>query len=119
VNSFGTAGKESPKPLYNDSVLLLALAFADKALFGYDCLGDFWTQEIPSGENEVILRWKDEAMHRPILRNATKSGGVSEKEWRKHSFKSIYRSLLDVEGYTCDASIHMIRRYLGKKIDGK
>lgn len=100
-------------------MLLLALAFADNALYGFETLDDFWKQEIPPGENELILRWKEEAENRPILRNVTKSRGVCVKEWQKHSFKSIYRSLLDIEGYTCDASIHMIRRYLGKKIDSK
>ena len=44
-------------------MLLLALAFADKALFGFDSLDDFWKQEIPPGEYELVLRWKDEAMN--------------------------------------------------------
>ena len=100
-------------------MLLPALAFADKALFGFDYLDDFWRQVIPPVENDVILRWKDEAMHRPIFCNATKSRGVSGGEWLLHSFRSIYRLLLDTAGYTCAASIHTIRRYLGKRIDGK
>jgi hypothetical protein len=101
-------------------VLLLALAFADKALFGFDSVDDLWQQEIQPGENELVSRWKDEAMNRPILRQTYKAKGVSRKKcWSVHSFKRIYRSLLDVEGYICEASIHMIRRYLGKKVDSK
>jgi hypothetical protein len=35
---FGTAGKGRGKLIYNDTALILALAIADGALFGYSAL---------------------------------------------------------------------------------
>ncbi|KAI9767321.1 MAG: hypothetical protein M1840_005730 [Geoglossum simile] len=54
--SFGAAGREHVKLLYNDSTLLLAMAIADEALFGFNSMEDLWRQEIPQGEDEVSLR---------------------------------------------------------------
>ena len=44
------------------------MAFADGALFGFDTLDDLWQQEIPPGENELILRWNDSKLETKILR---------------------------------------------------
>lgn len=44
------------------------MAFADNALFGYENLEDIRQQEIPEGEDELILRFNDNALDRPILR---------------------------------------------------
>jgi hypothetical protein len=47
------------------------MAIADGALFGYKTLDNLKMQEIPAGENEVPLRFKESALDRPILRKCT------------------------------------------------
>jgi len=94
---FGAAGKEHSWLLYNDRAMLLPLAFDDKALFGFDCLDDLWQQEIPPGDNELILRWNDLALETKIVRMS------------KSKFCYIFRSTLDNAGYIgCPALIHQI-----------
>ena len=85
---FGSAGKEHDKFIYNDAVFLLAVAIADGALFGYETLDDLRRREIPSGENKLILKYKDSALSQPILRKCTKADGVSEEP---HAQVPIYR----------------------------
>ena len=49
------------------------MAIADDALFGYKSLEDVRAQEIPSGQDELVLRFKDSALERPILRKCRKA----------------------------------------------
>lgn len=95
------------------------MAFADNALFGYENLEDIRQQEIPEGEDELILRFNDNALDRPILRHCTKSGGTSDAPMPRSAFDNILRSTLTNAGYVSGPSIHAIRRQLGKKVDGK
>ena len=55
----------------------------------------------------------------PILRNVTMRGGVSTTPLSKKTFSRIIKSVLTLSGYFGTATIHAIRRYLGKKINGK
>jgi len=75
--------------------------------------------EIPPGENELILRYHDDAIHRPILRKCTKADGVTDEPMRKSAFLAIHESTMKNAGYLCGTSIHTIRRELGKMVDGK
>jgi hypothetical protein len=100
-------------------LLLLALALADNALVGLDSEDDFWALQIPDGDDQLILPWHDSALEQPILRTVHPEAGVTAESWKAHQFRRIFKALLAREGYTCGASIHMIRRYLGKKVDGK
>jgi hypothetical protein len=95
------------------------MAIADGALFGYKSLEDVRAQEIPAGQDELILRFKDSALERPILRKCTKTGGVTDDPMPKSSFTTIFRSILTNAGYLCGPSIHAIRRQLGKGVDSK
>lgn len=117
--SFGAAAKENGKRFYNDAGFLLAMAVADHALFGYESLKDARKQEIPEGEDELVLRFKDSALDRPILQQCTKTGGVTDDPMPKSSFTSILRSTLTIAAYFCGPSIHAIRRQLGKGVDSK
>ena len=104
---------------YNDAGFLLAMAIADGALFGYDTLDDVRQQLIPTGKDEVILRFKDAALDRPILRKCTKAGGVTDDPMPKSAFLAIFKSTLINAGYLWNLSIHAIRRSLGKGADSK
>jgi hypothetical protein len=95
------------------------MAIADDALFGYESLEDVRAQEIPSGKDELILRFKDSALERPILRRCTKTGGVTNDPMPKSSFTAILKSTLTNAGYLYGPSIHAIRRQLGKEVDSK
>ena len=43
------------------------MAIADGALFWYESLEDVRAQEIPSGQDEPILKYKNSALERTIL----------------------------------------------------
>lgn len=114
LRSFGAPAKEYEKLFYNDAGFLLALAIADDALFGFKSLEDVRAQKIPAGQNELVLRFKDSALERPILRKCTKTGGVTIKLVPKSLFTNIFKSTLTNVGYLCGPLIHTIRRQLGK-----
>jgi len=95
------------------------LALADNAVWGIDSFEDLWQLQIPPGEDELILRWNDSAEALPILRNATIQHGVTEEPLPKRTFDRILKSVLNVSGYFGNATVHAIRRYLGKKVNGK
>ncbi|KAH0565290.1 hypothetical protein GP486_001310 [Trichoglossum hirsutum] len=59
---FSVAAKEHEKFFYNDVGFLLAMTIADNTLFGYESLEDIRAQEIPSGQDELVLRFKDSAL---------------------------------------------------------
>jgi Protein of unknown function (DUF3435) len=117
--SFGAVGKDHDKLIYNDAAFLLILAIADDALFGYESLDDVRKQEIPSGEDQLVLRYNETALDQPILRKCTKATGVTDEPMPKAAFLAIYEKTLKNAGYLCGTSIHAIRRQLGKKVDGE
>lgn len=114
---FGTVLQEHDKLIFDDVPFLLSMAFADKALFGFDTLADLLEQQIPAGQDELVLRWKDEALEKPILRKCTKAGGVTDDPMPRSAFSQIFQSTLRNAGYLCAASVHSIRRGIGKKVD--
>ncbi|OCK97279.1 uncharacterized protein K441DRAFT_675323 [Cenococcum geophilum 1.58] len=63
------------------------MAILDKALFGYDTLTDLRTQEIPTGDNEIVLRFHDSVLDKPILRRCTQC------DRRAHAKIRVYRDL--------------------------
>ena len=119
LSSFGAAAKEYETAFYNDAGFLLATAIADDALFGYESLEDVQAQEIPAGQDELILRFKHPVLERPILRKCTKTGGVTDDSMPKSSFTTIFRRSLTNASYLCSPSVHAIRRQLGKGFNSK
>ena len=117
--SYGASTSQHNKLLYDDTQYVLALAVADNAIFGVQSFKDLWQMQIPSGEDELILRWKYESIDLPILRKATMKGGVAEEPLPKETFDRIFKSALNLSGYFGKATVHAIRRYLGKKVNGQ
>jgi hypothetical protein len=105
--------------LYDDTQLLLSMAIVDKAFFGINSVDELYDQQIPENEEELILRWNDSVLNLPIIRNATKSEGVTDKPLPRATFDRIFKMVLQQSGYFGKVTIHAIRRYLGKKIDGE
>jgi hypothetical protein len=118
-SSFGAAAKEHEKFFYNDAVFLLAMAIADGALFSYKSIEYVQKQETPQGEDELILRFNESALDRPILRKCTKTDGVTSELMPKGAFIAVFQSTLNNVGYFWGPSIHVIRRQLGKGVDSK
>lgn len=96
----------------------MSLAVADNAIWGIDSLDDFWQLQIPDREDELLLRWQDSVFTLPILRNATMQQGVTEEPLLKRTFDRIVKSVLNLSGYFGNATVHAIRRYLAKKVQG-
>ena len=59
--------KEHERLFYNDAGFLLALAIAHEALFGYETLDDVRKQDIPQGQDELVLSFMSPALERSIL----------------------------------------------------
>ena len=114
---FGTAGREHDQFIYDDSAFLLTMAMADKALFGYETFADLQEQAIPPGENELVLRFKEAMLDKPILCKCTKASGVTDEPMPRSAFSDILRNTFRNAGYLCTTSVHAIRRQLGKKVD--
>lgn len=45
--------------------------------------------------------------------------GISKEPLSKVTFSKIVKSVLNLSGFFKGATVHAIRRYLGKQIDGK
>jgi hypothetical protein len=95
------------------------MAIADKALLHIESLKDLLEMEIPAGQNEIDLIFKESVLDLPILRKCTKGKGTTEEPMPKYAFTRMLRAVLRKAGYFAGATIHAIRRFLGKKVDGK
>lgn len=105
--------------MYNDAAILLDLAIADNALFGFKSVEDIQQMQIPADKDEVILVYNEAALDQYILKRCTKAEGVTDAPMPKSAFLAIYQATLKNAGYFCGTSIHTIRRGLGKKVDGR
>jgi Protein of unknown function (DUF3435) len=111
------AGREHERFIYNDAAFLLIMAIADGVLFKYEMLNDLQMQEIPVGNNELPLRFKESALDQPILRKCSKAKEVTDEPMPRSGFTSIFGSILRNAGYFYATSIYAIRRQLDKKVD--
>ncbi|KAH1917221.1 hypothetical protein KXV48_008353, partial [Aspergillus fumigatus] len=115
---FGTAIWDCDEPIYSGALYLLALALADDALYGFSSPEEVFEQRIPEGEDELVLRWNKEAEDRCIIRGAT-AGGVSEDPLTKEKYQKDFRKILANAGYFVTATVHAMRRALGKAVRNK
>ncbi|EXJ82199.1 hypothetical protein A1O3_06012 [Capronia epimyces CBS 606.96] len=76
---FSAAVKDHSRLFYNNAGFLLDLAIADGAHFRYETLEDVRSQEIPAGQDELVLQFMDTALQRPILRKYTKTSSVIDE----------------------------------------
>ncbi|KAE8410125.1 hypothetical protein BDV36DRAFT_278758 [Aspergillus pseudocaelatus] len=114
---FGTAIWDCNEPIYSGALHLLALALADNALFGFSRPEEIFEQRIPEGEDELVLRWNDEAKDRCIVRCVT-AEKVSEEPLTKERYQEGLRKILVNAGYFVTATVHAMRRELGKAVQG-
>ncbi|KAI2844070.1 hypothetical protein CBS12448_9977 [Aspergillus niger] len=115
---FGTAIWDCDEPIYSGALYLLGMALADNALFGFSSAAEVFEQRIPEGEDELVLRWNDEARDRCIVRG-TSASGVSEDPWTKERYHEGLSRCLANAGYFVTATTHAMRRELGKAVRAK
>jgi hypothetical protein len=95
------------------------MAIADNALFGITSVEDLQQMEIPPEQDELILIYNEDVKDTYVLKKCTKAKGVTEEPMPKSAFCAIFQAFMKIIGYFCGMSIHAIRRYLGKKVDGE
>ena len=115
---FGTAIWDCNEPIYSGALYLLALALADNALYGFSSSEEVFEQRIPEGQDELVLRWNEEAEDRCIARGIT-AEGVSEDPLTKEAYHADLRRILNSAGYIVLATIHAMRRHLGAAVRGQ
>ena len=59
--SFGAAGKDHAKLVYDDATILLTMAIADDVLVGIQSVKDLQALETPPGEDELRLIYTEGA----------------------------------------------------------
>ncbi|KAL4861066.1 hypothetical protein BDV12DRAFT_191321 [Aspergillus spectabilis] len=93
-------------PTFAGALHLLALAFSDNALLGYNSADDIWQQRIPPGQNKMPLKWNKKAGNMCIVRETTAS-------------VVNFRRVMNNADYFKTATIHAVRRALGAVVDEK
>jgi hypothetical protein len=88
-------------------------------LLHIELLKDLLEMKVPVGQNEMNLIFKDCVLDLPILRKCIKGEGTIKELMPKHAYTRILRAGLRKAGYFVEATMHAIRRFLGKKVDGK
>ncbi|KAJ5829188.1 uncharacterized protein N7525_007441 [Penicillium rubens] len=112
---FGIGIRDSNRPQFASGYLLLSLALAHGAIYGVDTVDDLAQFDLSNGE--IRLRWKEEYLDKPVLRHAT-ADGPQETPLTKQKFCSCLRQIFTAAGYFGElATIHCIRRNLGKKVE--
>ena len=114
---FCTAGREHDKFIYDTAAFFLDLAMVDRALFVYEISTDLREQEVPAGQKQLILRFRESILDKPILYKCTRADGVIDEPIPKSAFTDILRSNFRNAGYLYTTLIHAIRWQLGKKVD--
>jgi hypothetical protein len=78
---------------------------------------DFAKFDLSSGK-PMKLRWKDEYMKKPVLRNVT-AEGPQDVPLHKERFCELLRGIVTTAGYSKSVTVHMIRKYLGSVVEGR
>ncbi|KAK1141018.1 hypothetical protein N8T08_009675 [Aspergillus melleus] len=114
---FGIGIRDHNRPQFATGIFLLTIALYDGALFGIESMEDLAQYDLRDGQyTEIPLRWKDSALDRPVFRNVT-AQGPQEAVLDKQRFCTFLRQILIMAGYSKRATIHDIRRSLGRKIE--
>lgn len=117
ASRFGIGIRDSNRPQFASGYLLLSLALAHGAIYGVNTVEDLAQFDLSNGE--IWLRWKDEYLDKPVLRHAT-ADGPQETPLTNQNFSPCLRQIFTAAEYFGElATIHCIRRNLGKKVESK
>lgn len=108
---------------YAATLLLLAFAFADQALWGFDSPDDLWQQRLPlnpDGQPEPVpLRWNEEVFHQPVCRSVTSNGVDPRRAFDTVSFSRFHIAFVRNAGFSETPTYHSIRRQVGKELNSE
>ncbi|PQK12981.1 hypothetical protein BB8028_0003g15960 [Beauveria bassiana] len=110
---FGVTGREHRLLRYNAVFLLLHFAIADGALDH-----DFFTQ-ILNGKGDGSIEWKEAALELPVCRSVDRNGCLTSEAMTFAVFERVLKKVFMGEYNFDRASMHMIRRDLGKQLDNR
>ncbi|KAJ6171572.1 hypothetical protein N7470_000639 [Penicillium chermesinum] len=114
---FGIGIRDTKRPQFASGYVLLAIALQHGALFGIETVEDLAQYDLSDGR-PIPLRWKDEYLDKPVLRNVT-ANGPQDVPLTKERFCEILRGRVTAAGYSKSLNIHKIRKHLGSVIEGK
>ncbi|KAI3240761.1 hypothetical protein DTO012A7_2460 [Penicillium roqueforti] len=114
---FGIGIRDTKRPQFASGYILLAIALQHGALYGIETVEDFARFDLSSGE-PIELRWKEEFLEKPVLRNVT-ADGPQDVPLHKERFCELLRGIVTTAGYNKSLTVHIIRKYLGSVIEGK
>ncbi|KAE8380696.1 hypothetical protein BDV26DRAFT_302608 [Aspergillus bertholletiae] len=121
---FGTVIWDCDEPIYSGALYLLALALADNTLYGFIFSEKVFKQRIPEGQDEVVLRWNEDAKNRCIVRKVTVAG-ISEDPLTKEIYTVDFRKIFAnaslgaaVEGKYSSAHVAQILTQKSKTVYG-
>ncbi|KAJ5711789.1 hypothetical protein N7488_005945 [Penicillium malachiteum] len=114
---FGIGIRDTKRPQFASGYILLALALQHGALFGIETVEDLARFDLSSGQ-PIELRWKDEYLKKPVLRNVT-ADGPQDVPLTKERFCELLRGIVTTAGYNKSITVHKIRKNLGSVIEGK
>ncbi|KFY08696.1 hypothetical protein V492_05999 [Pseudogymnoascus sp. VKM F-4246] len=108
---------ESTDNLQDNGVMFFfTMAIADNAFKHFETLEKLLKARVPRGRDSWTLKWKDEALDRPVLRMVS-SNGVHEN--RALTFASLRDQIVSLgkrAGYRDNVKIHAIRAGVANKI---
>jgi hypothetical protein len=117
---FDAPAKDHVEFIWNDAGLLLALAIADGAIYGFETMEDLRSQKIPNHMDGLFLRIKPQIQHRHVLHCCTKSGGITDEPMSRSRIMSIFERSWENAGHLLNtATIHSIRREVGNRVDSQ
>lgn len=93
------------------------MALQHGALFGIETVEDLAQYDLSNGR-PIELRWKDEYLKKPVLRNIT-AAGPQDVPLTKERFCELLRGIVTTAGYSKNVTVHRIRKYLGSVIEGR
>lgn len=80
---------------------------------------DLWQLQIPSDKNKLIFQENNSVKGLLILYNAIMQQGISKEPLLKKTFDYIVKSVFKLLRYFGQAIVHVIQRYLDKKVNDK
>ncbi|KAJ5318323.1 hypothetical protein N7476_004743 [Penicillium atrosanguineum] len=114
---FGIGIRDTKRPQFASGYILLAIALQHGALYGIESVEDFANFDLSGGE-PIELRWKEEFLEKPVLRNVT-ADGPQDVPLTKERFCDLLRGIITTAGYCKSITVHKIRKYLGSVVEGK
>ncbi len=105
-------GKEHPLLRYNAVFLLIQFAIADGALDADHFI------KIMEGNGDGPIEWTDASQALPVCRAVDRRGSVTSSAMTGGEFVSVFKKLFMGEYLYARGSINIIRRAVGKELDG-